>query len=75
MRSQSSTLGDELKYTLFTLAVSNTLFLGFWTAQSIPGFSQGHYMGVYAALGAAQAIFTFIMAFSFTYVVIFMPFE
>jgi len=33
------------------LVVSNNLFLGFWTAQSIHSFRQGDYMGVYAALG------------------------
>ncbi|KAJ3720533.1 multidrug resistance-associated ABC transporter [Lentinula raphanica] len=45
--------------------VGNNLFLGFWTAGSIPGFNQAEYMGVYAALGFAQALFTFLMAFSF----------
>ncbi|KAF8962130.1 multidrug resistance-associated ABC transporter [Flammula alnicola] len=45
--------------------VGNNLFLGFWTANSIPGFKQGNYMAVYAALGVAQAIFTFILSFSF----------
>lgn len=45
-------------------SVSNNLFLGFWTAQSIHGFTQGSYMGVYAALGIAQAIFTFGMSVS-----------
>ena len=29
-----------------------TLFLGFWTGNTIPGFTQGSYMGVYAALGS-----------------------
>ncbi|KAL0958936.1 hypothetical protein HGRIS_014252 [Hohenbuehelia grisea] len=47
-------------------SVGNNLFLGFWTASSIPGFKQGEYMGVYAALGAAQATFTFMMSYSFT---------
>jgi hypothetical protein len=31
--------------------VGNNLFLGFWTAYNIPGFKQGDYMAVYAALG------------------------
>ncbi|KAI3614178.1 abc transporter [Moniliophthora roreri] len=31
--------------------VGNNLFLGYWTATSIPGFSQAQYMGVYAGLG------------------------
>ncbi|KAJ3915478.1 multidrug resistance-associated ABC transporter [Lentinula edodes] len=45
--------------------VANNLFLGFWTAESIPGFGQAQYMGVYAALGFAQALFTFLLSFSF----------
>ncbi|KAH6893804.1 hypothetical protein BKA70DRAFT_1076717, partial [Coprinopsis sp. MPI-PUGE-AT-0042] len=44
----------------------NTLSLGFWTAGSAPGFKQGHYMAVCAGLGGAQAIFTSVIAFSFT---------
>ncbi|KAE9399630.1 multidrug resistance-associated ABC transporter [Gymnopus androsaceus JB14] len=45
--------------------VGNNLFLGFWTAESIPGFGQSQYMAVYAALGIAQAIFQFTLSFSF----------
>ncbi|KAH9476201.1 ABC-type transporter cicA [Psilocybe cubensis] len=45
--------------------VGNNLFLGFWTANSIHGFKQGDYMAVYAALGMAQAVFQFILSFSF----------
>ncbi|RDB26371.1 Oligomycin resistance ATP-dependent permease YOR1 [Hypsizygus marmoreus] len=45
--------------------VGNSLFLGFWTAGSIPGFRQGDYMAVYAALGAAQAVFSFILSATF----------
>ncbi|KDQ52618.1 hypothetical protein JAAARDRAFT_40221 [Jaapia argillacea MUCL 33604] len=45
-------------------SVSNNIFLGFWTAQSISGFDQSAYMGVYAALGVAQALFSFICSFS-----------
>ncbi|KAJ2916152.1 hypothetical protein MD484_g4261, partial [Candolleomyces efflorescens] len=48
-------------------SVGNTLFLGFWTSRTIPGFHQGHYMGVYAGLGAAQAIITWGLTFSFTF--------
>ncbi|KAF9019789.1 multidrug resistance-associated ABC transporter [Hymenopellis radicata] len=55
--------------TLLTLnqvaAVGNNLMLGFWTANSINGFSQGQYMGVYAGLGAAQAFFAFLLSFCF----------
>lgn len=36
--------------------MSGTLFLGWWTSQKIPGFSQGAYMGLYAGLGSAQAL-------------------
>ncbi|KAG2004754.1 ATP-binding cassette transporter [Coprinopsis cinerea AmutBmut pab1-1] len=46
--------------------VGNTLFLGFWTAESIPGFKQGHYMAVYGGLGVALALITFVLCFSFT---------
>ncbi|KAL5489922.1 hypothetical protein ACEPAI_4754 [Sanghuangporus weigelae] len=46
-------------------SVGNNLFLGFWTALSIPGFSEGDYMGVYAALGVAQAVLTFFSSLIF----------
>ncbi|KAI0929440.1 hypothetical protein AcV7_005292 [Taiwanofungus camphoratus] len=46
--------------------VANNLFLGFWTAESIHGFNQGDYMGTYAALGVASALFSFLLSFSFT---------
>ncbi|OCH88007.1 multidrug resistance-associated ABC transporter [Obba rivulosa] len=46
--------------------VGNNLFLGFWTAESIPGFVQGDYMAVYAALGVAGALFSFLLSFSFS---------
>jgi hypothetical protein len=39
--------------------VANNLFLGFWTAESIQGFSQGKYMAVYGALGVAAAALEF----------------
>ncbi|KAJ7270615.1 multidrug resistance-associated ABC transporter [Mycena haematopus] len=45
--------------------VGNNLFLGFWTANSIHGFRQGDYMAVYAALGLAQAFFSFLTSFAF----------
>ncbi|KAI5122830.1 hypothetical protein M0805_003125 [Coniferiporia weirii] len=47
-------------------SVGNNLFLGFWTASSIHGFSEGDYMGVYAALGVAQAFFSFVVSFTFS---------
>ncbi|KAJ7589468.1 multidrug resistance-associated ABC transporter [Mycena floridula] len=44
--------------------VGNTLFLGFWTAQSIKSFHhQSQYMALYAGLGAAQAFFSFLLSF------------
>ncbi|KAJ7472999.1 ABC transporter type 1, transmembrane domain-containing protein [Mycena galericulata] len=46
-------------------SVSSNMFLGFWTAGSIKGFHQGQYMGVYAALGFAQALFYFFSSFAF----------
>ncbi|KAG7527800.1 hypothetical protein FFLO_06590 [Filobasidium floriforme] len=42
-----------------TCSVLNTLFLGFWSGQSIPGFSQGKYMALYATFGAANTLCTF----------------
>ncbi|KAJ7459489.1 multidrug resistance-associated ABC transporter [Mycena galericulata] len=51
--------------------VSNNMFLGFWTAESIRGFNQGEYMGVYAALGFAQALFSFFSSFAFAVVSLF----
>ncbi|RPD65442.1 multidrug resistance-associated ABC transporter [Lentinus tigrinus ALCF2SS1-7] len=44
--------------------VANTLFLGFWTSSSIGGFTQGDYMGTYAALGVASGIFSFALSFT-----------
>ncbi|KAF8066646.1 multidrug resistance-associated ABC transporter [Lyophyllum atratum] len=46
--------------------VGNNLFLGFWTAGTIHGFRQGDYMAVYAGLGVAQAIFSFVLSFAFS---------
>lgn len=44
--------------------IGNILFLGFWSASSIPGFDQGHYMGIYAAFGASLALFTLTGAYT-----------
>ncbi|RPD56133.1 multidrug resistance-associated ABC transporter [Lentinus tigrinus ALCF2SS1-7] len=44
--------------------VGNTLFLGFWTSSSIPGFNQGDYMGTYAALGVGAGIFSCALSFT-----------
>ncbi|KII85519.1 hypothetical protein PLICRDRAFT_319144 [Plicaturopsis crispa FD-325 SS-3] len=58
--------------TLLTLTqgatVANNLFLGFWTAESIKQFDRGDYMAVYAALGIAQALFSFLLSFTFALV-------
>ncbi|KAG6849131.1 hypothetical protein H0H93_011041, partial [Arthromyces matolae] len=45
--------------------VGTNLFLGFWTGQTIKGFSQDQYMGVYAGFGVAQALFSFLLSLSF----------
>ncbi|KAF5354262.1 hypothetical protein D9756_007067 [Leucocoprinus leucothites] len=45
--------------------VANNIFLGFWTSQSINGFRQGDYMGVYAGLGVASALFMFLLSLGF----------
>lgn len=44
--------------------VGTTLFLGFWSASTIPGFRNGQYMGVYAGLGISLVVFTFVGAYS-----------
>ena len=44
--------------------VANNLFLGFWTSQSIHGFGSADYMGTYAALGVAIAVFSFALSFT-----------
>ncbi|KAG6873111.1 hypothetical protein C0995_002774 [Termitomyces sp. Mi166 len=46
--------------------VGNNLFLGFWTGQTIEGFSQGQYIAVYAGLGAAQALFSCLVSLAFS---------
>ncbi|EFI26687.1 ATP-binding cassette [Coprinopsis cinerea okayama7 len=46
-------------------AVGDNLWLGFWTSLEFPSLSQGDYMAVYAAFGAAQAILTFCLSFAF----------
>ncbi|KAI0701717.1 multidrug resistance-associated ABC transporter [Earliella scabrosa] len=43
--------------------VATQLFLGFWTSQSIPGFGQAEYIGIYAGLGTANGVFSFLLAF------------
>lgn len=48
------------------MAVANNIFLGLWTAESIEGFTQADYMGTYAALGAASALFALLLSFTLT---------
>lgn len=45
-------------------SVLNTLFLGFWSGQSISGFQQGQYMGLYASVGAASALGALIASYT-----------
>ncbi|KLO19493.1 multidrug resistance-associated ABC transporter [Schizopora paradoxa] len=52
-------------------SVGNNLFLGFWTNLSIKGFREGDYMAVYAALGVAQALFSFCASFIFSLVALY----
>ena len=49
--------------------VANTLFLGFWTAQTIHGFTQADYIGTYTALGMASGIFSFLLSLTIRLVV------
>ncbi|KAL6300347.1 multidrug resistance-associated ABC transporter [Sparassis latifolia] len=51
--------------------VGNNLFLGFWTAESIPGFHQGDYIAVYTAFGVASSIFAFLLSVAFTVATLF----
>jgi hypothetical protein len=44
--------------------VTNTLFLGFWTSDSL-GLTQAGYIGIYGGLGAAIAVFSFFVSYSF----------
>ncbi|KAE8442444.1 hypothetical protein EG329_003345 [Mollisiaceae sp. DMI_Dod_QoI] len=45
--------------------IATSLWLSFWTGNKF-GYSDGTYIGVYAALGAAQALLLFLFAFSLT---------
>lgn len=37
-------------------SVANSLMLGFWSGQTIAGWGQGEYMGVYAGLGMMMTL-------------------
>ncbi|KAF9562072.1 multidrug resistance-associated ABC transporter [Agrocybe pediades] len=45
--------------------VATTLFLGFWTGETIHNFTQGDYMAVYAGLGASAAALSFLLTYAF----------
>ncbi|KAJ3847227.1 multidrug resistance-associated ABC transporter [Lentinula lateritia] len=45
--------------------VASTLLLGFWTAESIPGFQENDYIALYASFGAGQALFSFLLTCAF----------
>ncbi|KAJ3794827.1 multidrug resistance-associated ABC transporter [Lentinula aff. detonsa] len=45
--------------------VATTLLLGFWTAESIPGFRQNDYIALYTSFGAGQALFSFLLTCAF----------
>ncbi|ELU42646.1 cadmium ion transporter [Rhizoctonia solani AG-1 IA] len=53
-------------YTSYIRAAGGTLFLGFWTSNHW-GLPQGAYMGIYAGLGFATAIFSFMGSFAFAW--------
>ncbi|KAG8854719.1 hypothetical protein FRB96_007404 [Tulasnella sp. 330] len=63
LRSAGGLIWAPLILALLTFAeatnVGTNLFLGYWSGQTISGFTQGQYMAVYAGLGAAQALFSF----------------
>ncbi|KAK4702568.1 hypothetical protein P7C70_g3660, partial [Phenoliferia sp. Uapishka_3] len=67
-RSMGSIWWGPILFFLYGMAqvctVGNSVFLGFWSAQSITGFSQGEYMGIYAAFGVASGLFTFAGTFA-----------
>ena len=44
--------------------VANTIVLGLWTSSSIHGFTQGDYMGTYAALGVGSGLFAFALSWN-----------
>ncbi|KAJ6528504.1 multidrug resistance-associated ABC transporter [Mycena capillaripes] len=46
----------------------SSIFLGWWTSQTIKDFTQGQYMGVYAGISAASAVFSFLLSLCFTIV-------
>ncbi|KAF8884414.1 multidrug resistance-associated ABC transporter [Gymnopilus junonius] len=51
--------------------VATTLFLGFWTENTIRGFKIGDYIGVYAGLGAAGAVLSYLQTYAFVFIGLF----
>ncbi|KAJ7290727.1 multidrug resistance-associated ABC transporter [Mycena rebaudengoi] len=47
-------------------SVMTSIFLGWWTSQTIKDFTQGQYMGVYAGISGATAVFSFLLSLCFT---------
>lgn len=45
-------------------SIALTLVLSFWATSSISGFVKGQYMGLYAGLGVAIAVFTLVGTYS-----------
>ncbi|KDQ12182.1 hypothetical protein BOTBODRAFT_34790 [Botryobasidium botryosum FD-172 SS1] len=48
--------------------VANTVALGFWSAESIPGFDRSDYMTLYAGFGIGQAVAIFAGSITFSYI-------
>ncbi|KAL8287248.1 hypothetical protein RQP46_003700 [Phenoliferia psychrophenolica] len=67
-RSMGTVWWGPILFALYGMAqictVGNSIFLGFWSAQSITGFSEGEYMAIYAAFGVASGLFTFAGTFA-----------
>ncbi|KAL8287275.1 hypothetical protein RQP46_003727 [Phenoliferia psychrophenolica] len=67
-RSMGTIWWGPILFALYGMAqictVGNSIFLGFWSAQSITGFSQGDYMAIYAGFGVASGLFTFAGTFA-----------
>lgn len=45
-------------------SIALTLMLSFWATLSVPGFSQGQYMGIYTGLGVTMAAFAFVSSYA-----------
>jgi len=69
IRASGSLLNAPLVLGLLIMSqganISTSLWLSWWTSNKF-GYSNGVYIGVYAALGATQALLLFFFAFSLT---------